>query len=205
MASGATYPGIRWLLQSQRFEHLQELYYAIQYPVRNWELCGHPIHRQGLPFECPCDPKPNFWRWRVFFSSSFLSLPLIPMIILTHLQYTVTSQGAGFGGQPNVGILGLAFSLIASTRQPNIIANLISAGLLINPVFSFYLTRGQTMGSQLSLGAVDRTKYTGAVTYTPVVSQTYWQVQSRGFAVNGNLIAASFGAAIDTGTTYVNS
>lgn len=61
------------------------------------------------------------------------------------------------------------------------------------------------MGSQLSLGAVDRTKYTGAVTYTPVVSQTYWQVQSRGFAVNGNLIAASFGAAIDTGTTYVNS
>lgn len=101
------------------------------------------------------------------------------------------------------GILGLAFESIAQTGQPPFVANLVAAGLLEQNLFSFYLARNMTVGSTLSIGAVDPDHYTGDIVYTPVTSQTYWQVQSNSPVVNGVAVSTPYGAAIDTGTTLL--
>jgi hypothetical protein len=52
-------------------------------------------------------------------------------------------------------------------------------------LFGFHLARRQTSGSSLCLGCYDSTKFTGGITWVPVVSQTYWSVSMTGMSANG--------------------
>ncbi|EJT98207.1 aspartic protease [Dacryopinax primogenitus] len=107
-----------------------------------------------------------------------------------------------FLNDPASGILGLAFPQIAQTKQPPFMQQLYNAGVLDEPLFAFFLSR-QEQGAVLSIGNTDSTHYTGGITYTPVTTQTYWEVQSTGSVVNGKAVQPSFKAAIDTGTTLI--
>ncbi|KZO97330.1 aspartic protease [Calocera viscosa TUFC12733] len=112
----------------------------------------------------------------------------------------VSSQ---FTNDPASGIIGLAFESIAQTSAPPLIQQLYTAGALDEPLFAFFLSR-QAQGAVLTIGGTDASHYTGDITYTPVTTQTYWEVQSTGPVVNGELIKdQEFKAAIDTGTTLI--
>ena len=116
---------------------------------------------------------------------------------------------------PNVpGLMGMAFSTIASSRQPTYFENLMSQDIVTVPEFSFFLGRdssGTASYSELYLGGRDRSRYTGIVTKVPVSVKGYWQVALDSVIVNGKpplLSGEGFNptkgqAAIDTGTTLV--
>lgn len=66
----------------------------------------------------------------------------------------VDSESSEFQSFPNDGLLGMAFSSIAMSGQPTFFENLIKEGVVSQPYFSLYLTRGQTNGSEVSLHAL---------------------------------------------------
>jgi hypothetical protein len=80
----------------------------------------------------------------------------------------------------------MAFGAIASSNKPTYFENLINNKALNNPYFGFHLTRKQVSGSQLCLGCLDSTKYTGAINWIPVISKTYWSVSMTGMSALSN-------------------
>jgi hypothetical protein len=135
----------------------------------------------------------------------------------------VNQESDDFLANPNSGVLGMAFSSISSTGKPTYFENLINSKAVSAPMFGFHLTRKQASGSQLCLGCYDSSKFTGGISWAPVVSQTYWSVSMTGFSANGNkgnalsqsIIGVSLAGrvlqksstneiqAIDTGTTLI--
>jgi len=107
-------------------------------------------------------------------------------------------------GGPSSGILGLAFTAIATSGKTTFFENLIQSKTVTENMFSFHLTRGTSTGAELVLGGTDTKHYSGSIAYTPVTSATYWQVHATGASVNGEAVAnTAFDCAIDTGTTLI--
>jgi hypothetical protein len=118
------------------------------------------------------------------------------------------TQAAGFGSSQADGLMGMAFSNIASSGFVTFFENLIKQRKVPVPEFGFYLGRAKsfTQGkSEMFLGGRNPAKYTGSFTTIAVSRQGYWQIPIDGVAVsNINLAGATKGqAAIDTGTTLV--
>ncbi|KAL8291482.1 hypothetical protein RQP46_002460 [Phenoliferia psychrophenolica] len=110
---------------------------------------------------------------------------------------------AQFSFGPAMGLMGLAFESIAQTAAPPVVAQMVAAKKLASNLFTFYLSRKTVTGSVLSIGAIDEAHYSGNITYTPVVSETYWLVQSGAPTSNGVVVGTPYKAAIDTGTTLL--
>ena len=54
----------------------------------------------------------------------------------------------------------------------------------------------------MMVGAIDSSRYTGEITYTPVTLEGYWEVNTQGLAIDGSVVSGtSSPAAIDTGTS----
>jgi len=75
-------------------------------------------------------------------------------------------------------------------------------------VFSFWLNRkeGATPGGELILGGVDTTHYTGAITYVPLSSDTYWEFKLADITLSGKSLgycAKGCKAIADTGTSLI--
>lgn len=114
---------------------------------------------------------------------------------------------------PSDGIMGMAFSTIASSGAPTPFENMISNSLVSNPYFGIYFqrardlssqSRGTVGGGELCVGCYDSGKFTGSLNYVPVSSRGYWSVQSDGIAVDGNIISGtSMTSAIDSGTSLI--
>ncbi|WVQ94938.1 hypothetical protein IAU59_002027 [Kwoniella sp. CBS 9459] len=118
----------------------------------------------------------------------------------------VSSESSDFQGNPNSGVLGMAFSAISSSGKPTYFENLISTKSVSSPLFGFHLTRRQAQGSQLCIGCYDSSKFTGGISWIPVISQTYWSVSMTSFSANGgrsNALSSSLIGAVDTGTTLI--
>ncbi|KAG8909686.1 hypothetical protein FRC01_006800 [Tulasnella sp. 417] len=131
----------------------------------------------------------------------------------------VSSETEGFS-DPYAGILGLGFLPNAASNSTPFFANLVQSGSLASNIFSFYMTRGGVQGSELCLGCVNSGKFTGAVTFYPVVTFTEsgepfeWDIQSTGLSYQGSVNSTSgelpkawqskeFVATIDSGTTFI--
>ncbi|WVR09646.1 hypothetical protein IAU60_006719 [Kwoniella sp. DSM 27419] len=118
----------------------------------------------------------------------------------------VSSESSDFTSNPNSGVLGMGFSSISSSNQPTYFENLISTKSVANPLFGFHLARKQAQGSQLCIGCYDSSKFTGAISWIPVISQTYWSISMTSFSANGgrsNALSQSLIGAVDTGTTLI--
>ncbi|WVW86417.1 hypothetical protein I302_108463 [Kwoniella bestiolae CBS 10118] len=118
----------------------------------------------------------------------------------------VNSESSDFQGNPNSGVMGMAFSSISSSGKPTYFENLINNKAVSSPLFGFHLTRRQAQGSQLCIGCYDSSKFTGGISWVPVISQTYWSVSMTSFSTNGgrsNALSQSLIGAIDTGTTLI--
>jgi hypothetical protein len=110
----------------------------------------------------------------------------------------VNQESEDFFGNPNSGVLGMAFGSIATSGKPTYFENLINSKAVNNPLFGFHMTRRQVDGSQVSraygigvrcqidnqlcLGCQDSSKYQGSINWLPVISQTYWSVSMTGMS-----------------------
>lgn len=59
----------------------------------------------------------------------------------------------------------------------------MTSNRLTKNIFGVYLKSGSQLGSSLTLGAIDSTKYTGALTEFAVETQTYWDIRASGYYV----------------------
>lgn len=73
---------------------------------------------------------------------------------------------------PCDGLMGMGFSTIATSGAPTPFENLMSAGTVSNPYFSFYLQRARDLtsrstgtigGGELCIGCINSARYTGSL------------------------------------------
>jgi len=103
------------------------------------------------------------------------------------------------------GILGMGYSTISSEGVQTVFNDMVSQ-LGISPQFSFnmnFFANGGS-GGELTLGGYDSSKFTGDLKYSPVTTQTYWNLGLQSVTVNGQDTGVQAqDAAIDTGTTLI--
>jgi cathepsin D len=106
------------------------------------------------------------------------------------------------------GILGFAYDSISVDHVTPVWYNLLSQGLVDQPVFTFWLSQDPTAsaGGELTLGSIDTTRFTGTPAYAPLTAETYWQFKVDSFALGGdNLNWCTNGcqAICDSGTSLI--
>jgi saccharopepsin len=105
------------------------------------------------------------------------------------------------------GIMGLAYDTISVEHVVPPFYNMINQGLLDEPVFSFYLgdtANGDDDEAEVVFGGVDKSHYTGDITYLPLRRKAYWEVDLDSISFGHE--SASFentGAILDTGTSLI--
>ncbi|KAJ3125711.1 hypothetical protein HK100_010649 [Physocladia obscura] len=117
------------------------------------------------------------------------------------IKFGVSTFETGFD-TPGDGLWGLAFSTINEISGGNFVS------LAKITLFSFYLSdwiNGDA--GELSINAIDSSRYTGTLEYVSLSSDTYYEFNPTGgtFTVNGvstAVTSGSNGAIADTGTTF---
>ncbi|KAJ3193274.1 Vacuolar protease A [Irineochytrium annulatum] len=119
---------------------------------------------------------------------------------------SVKEPGVTFAVGRFDGILGLGFDNIAVQRAVPPFYNMINQKLIDEPLFGVWLgnTDAGDEGGELSFGGVNKDRFTGPITWTPVVRKGYWEVAFTNVTLGGKPVAltASHGA-IDTGSSLV--
>ncbi|XP_067447212.1 gastricsin-like [Thunnus thynnus] len=106
------------------------------------------------------------------------------------------------------GILGLAYPSISAGGETPVMDNMITHKLLDANLFAFYLSRDGREGSVLSFGTVDTSMYRGDIYWTPVTSESYWQIGVEGFQINGQetgWCSRGCQSVVDTGTSMLTA
>lgn len=106
------------------------------------------------------------------------------------------------------GILGLAFPEIAVDGVATPWQNVLDQGLVSEPVFSFWISRGTPAnGGELVLGGVDPKHFLGEHTWAPVTLPGYWQIVVDGAALDApgapKACVGGCAAIADTGTSLL--
>ncbi|KAI8461656.1 aspartic peptidase domain-containing protein, partial [Phakopsora pachyrhizi] len=109
------------------------------------------------------------------------------------------------GDDPTDGIMGLAYPSISHLKSPSFLTNAYNQGVIPSTTFSFKLS---DRGSELLLGGVDKSKYSGDIEIHPenLVSNknSVGQIGGASCSVNGRKVLGSkFETIIDSGTTII--
>ncbi|KAK6133227.1 hypothetical protein DH2020_032988 [Rehmannia glutinosa] len=106
------------------------------------------------------------------------------------------------------GILGLGFKEISVGNSTPVWYNMITQGLVKDPVFSFWLNRNvnDEEGGQIVFGGVDPNHFKGQHTYVPVTQKGYWQFEMGDVLIDGKKSGYCNGgcaAIADSGTSLI--
>jgi cathepsin D len=93
------------------------------------------------------------------------------------------------------GLMGMGFQSISVYNAPPVFQSLVSAGQTSDPVFAMKLTE---QGSELTVGGLADSLYTGEVTYAPVTQEGYWQINFDSLNVGGKAVVQSTAAIVDS-------
>nr|QCC30103.1 secreted aspartic protease [Rhodotorula taiwanensis] len=118
---------------------------------------------------------------------------------------TATTLTGNFGSSPSDGLVGMAYPALSQLGVSPFFNTLWSEGHVARDVFSFRLAAGNSAPSELYLGGLNSNKYVAGTTgYTPVISQTYWAINTN-VQVNGQSVSGlgTLNAIADTGTTLI--
>lgn len=125
---------------------------------------------------------------------------------------STVEPGLTFAGVPFDGILGLGFDTISSQGGPPPFYTMIQQSKVKEPLFSAWFSSynpqastASAPGGELTFGSIDPARYTGKITWAPVVNKGYWEVALSGLRLGADKNIAIHGrtAAIDTGTSLV--
>ncbi len=111
--------------------------------------------------------------------------------------------GAAFSVGRFDGILGLAFPVLSVNHVPTAFQNVVNQGLIDQPIFSFYLGNSAKDFGELLLGGINTKKFTGDITYVPLLSATYWEITMDKFSVKGTDYGVGSKAIVDSGTSLL--
>ncbi|KAH8105845.1 endopeptidase [Cristinia sonorae] len=102
------------------------------------------------------------------------------------------------------GILGLAYDTIAVNHITPPFFEMVNQKLLDSAVFSFRLGSSEEDGGEVIFGGVDKSAYSGDVTYLPLRKKAYWEVELTSVSLGEDTLELeNTGAAIDTGTSLI--
>jgi len=134
--------------------------------------------------------------------SGYLSVDYVSFAGLTVKNQTfgevTTEQGTNFVDAYFDGILGMGFPILAVDGVTPTFQNMVSQGLIQNPVFSFFLRDNGSVvnyGGELILGGSDPSLYSGGLTYVDVIQAAYWKFQTDSIKIGSTLIS-TYDAAI---------
>jgi saccharopepsin len=103
------------------------------------------------------------------------------------------------------GILGLGYDTISVNKIPPPFYEMINQGLLDEEVFAFYLSdTANGDESEAIFGGIDKSHYTGDITYIPLRRKAYWEVDLDAITF-GDATAEidNTGVILDTGTSLI--
>merc|ERR1719461_812026 len=78
-----------------------------------------------------------------------------------------------------------------------------NAGEIDKAVFAFNLQADDKKKGELTIGGIDDSKYTGSISYVPVISDTYWAVKMPSMKINGQQVTSITTAIVDSGTSVI--
>ena len=90
-------------------------------------------------------------------------------------------------------VIGLGYPTVTMQNVSGIFYNMVSEGLVEQPVFGFYFKRQKTFANttgaygEITLGGSDPTHYDGQLSYVPVVGKGYWQIKMDGLKIGGQI------------------
>ena len=128
-------------------------------------------------------------------------------ITVQNMEFAEVTDAQGLGLAYKIGkfdgILGLAFPILSVNHVPTVFEQMFAQGLVANNEFSFYLGTESGMKGELLLGGVDTNYYTGEMTYTPLKSETYWEVKLDKLTIGGVEYGVGDNAIVDSGTSIL--
>ncbi|NXY82330.1 CATE protein, partial [Alcedo cyanopectus] len=105
------------------------------------------------------------------------------------------------------GVLGLGYPSLAVGNALPVFDSIMNQQLVEEPVFSFYLERGDDTenGGLLILGGIDHSLYKGSIHWVPVTEKSYWQIHLNNIKIQGRVMFCSHGcdAIVDSGTSLI--
>jgi len=119
---------------------------------------------------------------------------------------TTAEPGIAFDVAKFDGIAGFAFSSISVDAVSPIWYNILAQNPSMPPQFSFWLSKADGEGGELFLGGADPSHYSGAFTYVPLISETYWEFKLDNFLLGtqgGFVPSGGIKAIADTGTSLI--
>ncbi|TDG43068.1 hypothetical protein AWZ03_010508 [Drosophila navojoa] len=141
--------------------------------------------------------------------SGFLGIDVINVsgLVVTNQTFglATTEQNNTFLYDGFDGIFGLAYASLAINNVVPPFYNMLTQGLITNPVFSFYLARNGTsqQGGELIFGGSDPSLYKGSMSYADITEQNYWQFNVDSASINGQILCTNCAAIADTGTSLL--
>jgi len=90
-------------------------------------------------------------------------------------------------------VIGLGYPTVTMQNVSGIFYNMVSEGLVEQPVFGFYFKRRKNLANttgaygEITLGGSDPTHFVGQLSYVPVVGEGYWQIKMDGLKISGQI------------------
>ncbi|KXS18186.1 peptidase A1, partial [Gonapodya prolifera JEL478] len=105
------------------------------------------------------------------------------------------------------GIFGLAYDTIAVKHVVPPFYEMVNKGLLDEPLFGVWMTHAGDdgePGGEVLFGGINEEKFSGEITWAPVIRKGYWEVELQGVTLDGRALPVKTRrAAIDTGTSLI--
>ncbi|KAI9261047.1 aspartic peptidase domain-containing protein [Sporodiniella umbellata] len=122
---------------------------------------------------------------------------------------SISEPGDTFPQAEFDGIFGLGYDTIAIQQTVPPFYNMLTQNLINQKMFSFWLgdvnkPSSDGTGGELTFGDMDTSRFTGEISWAPVVRKGYWEVSLDGAFLGSTSVSGSIhSAAIDTGTSLI--
>jgi len=101
------------------------------------------------------------------------------------------------------GLLGLGFDVL-NTGSPTTLPTFLNNAAATLEADLFTANLKYEAAGNYNFGYIDSSEYTGEITYTDLIAETYWEFDGSGYAIgSGSFVSDTIKAIADTGTTLL--
>ena len=99
------------------------------------------------------------------------------------------------------GICGMAYQSISVDGVTPPFVNMVLDNLVDQPVFGVALSDDPSKAGEMLLGGIDTSKFSGSLSYYPLISESYWEIALNGITLGGTSVSQARKGVVDTGTS----